>query len=96
AAPARPISPAVPSVPSNNPAVPSRPAPSTAISSLQRQLGDLNYYDGPINGIMTPQTVQAIGYLQRDAKLPVTGTLDAATSTALNAQLIHGNNQMAG
>ena len=57
--------------------------PSAAVETLQRELGQLNYYEGPVNGPMTPQTVQAITYLQRDAHLPQTGTMNAATQAAL-------------
>ena len=42
------------------------------------------------------QTTQAITYLQRQAGLPQTGQMNAATQAALNNYLIHGNNQMAG
>jgi peptidoglycan hydrolase-like protein with peptidoglycan-binding domain len=69
-------------------------APSTAIETLQRELGQLNYYEGPITGTMTSQTTQAITYLQRDAHLPQTGTMNAATQAALADFLAHGNNQM--
>jgi peptidoglycan hydrolase-like protein with peptidoglycan-binding domain len=50
---------------------------------LQRELGQLNYYEGPVDGIMGPQTIQAITYLQRDAHLPRTGQMNAATQAAL-------------
>ncbi|MGX7680599.1 peptidoglycan-binding domain-containing protein [Jatrophihabitans sp. DSM 45814] len=82
----------VPVAPVNPPAV----TPSAAVASLQRQLAQLNYYEGPIDGTMNTQTQQAIEYLQRDAGLPQTGQLDSATQTALSAMLVHGNNQMAG
>lgn len=59
-------------------------------------LGQLNYYEGPDDGIMGPQTIQAITYLQRDAGLPQTGQMNAATQAALAHFLAHGNNQMAG
>ena len=49
------------------------PHPSATVETLQRELGQLNYYEGPIDGTMNPQTVQAITYLQRDAHLPQTG-----------------------
>jgi peptidoglycan hydrolase-like protein with peptidoglycan-binding domain len=68
--------------------------PSPAIETLQRELGQLNYYEGPITGTMNTQTVDAIKYLQRDAGLPQTGTMDAATQQALVTMLAHGNNQM--
>jgi peptidoglycan hydrolase-like protein with peptidoglycan-binding domain len=69
-------------------------APSAAIKTLQRELGQLNYYEGPITGTMTSQTTQAITYLQRDAHLPQTGTMNGATQAALADFLAHGNNQM--
>jgi peptidoglycan hydrolase-like protein with peptidoglycan-binding domain len=69
-------------------------APSAAIETLQRELGQLNYYEGPVTGTMTSQTTQAITYLQRDAHLPQTGTMNAATQAALANFLANGNNQM--
>jgi peptidoglycan hydrolase-like protein with peptidoglycan-binding domain len=76
------------------PAKPVTPV-SAAVVTLQKQLGQLNYYEGPVDGIMGPQTIAAITYLQRDAGLPQTGTMNAATQAALANYLIHGNNQMA-
>ena len=73
---------------------PRPPAPSAAVETLQRELGQLNYYEGPITGTVTPQTVQAITYLQRDAHLPQTGVMNSATQTALTNFLANGNNQM--
>ncbi len=79
------------------PTPPSPPVqPSAATKTLQEQLGRLNYYEGPVDGIMGTQTVQAIQYLQRDAGLPQTGQMNAATEAALQNFLAHGNNQMAG
>jgi hypothetical protein len=78
----------------NPPAPPKPPAPSAAVSTLQRELGQLNYYEGPVTGTMNSQTTQAITYLQRDAGLPQTGTMNAATEQALVQFLAHGNNQM--
>jgi peptidoglycan hydrolase-like protein with peptidoglycan-binding domain len=71
-------------------------APSAAIETLQKELGQLNYYEGPVTGVMNAQTTQAIEYLQRDAHLPQTGQLNAATRAALANFLANGNNQMAG
>ena len=71
------------------------PAPSAAVETLQKQLGQLNYYEGPVDGLMGPQTIAAITYLQRDAGLPQTGTMNAATQAALSNFLVNGNNQMA-
>jgi hypothetical protein len=78
----------------NPPAPPVRP--SATIRLLQEQLGQLNYYNGPTAGYMNQATVQAIRYLQRDAHLPQTGQLNAATENALSSMLANGNNQMGG
>jgi len=90
------------SAPANpaNPANPSHPVtpvqPSAAVTQLQRQLGQLNYYEGPVDGVMGPQTIAAIQDLQRQAGLPQTGQMNAATQAALANYLAHGNNQMGG
>jgi Putative peptidoglycan binding domain len=87
------------SVPANptTPVTPAHPVqPSAAVVKLQQELGQLNYYEGPDDGIMGPQTIQAIKYLQRDAHLPQTGQMNAATQAALANFLAHGNNQMGG
>ena len=91
-----PTSTSVPAQPTT-PASPAHPVqPSAAVVKLQQELGQLNYYEGPDDGIMGPQTIQAIKYLQRDAHLPQTGQMNAATQAALANFLAHGNNQMAG
>ena len=96
AQPATPVSPAHPAQPTT-PVSPVHPVqPSAAVVKLQQELGQLNYYEGPDDGIMGPQTIQAITYLQRDAGLPQTGQMNAATQAALANFLAHGNNQMAG
>jgi Putative peptidoglycan binding domain len=92
-----PVSPANPTTPVS-PSHPVTPpvTPSAAVVKLQQELGQLNYYEGPDDGIMGPQTIAAIKYLQRDAHLPQTGQMNAATQAALANFLAHGNNQMAG
>jgi Putative peptidoglycan binding domain len=86
------------SAPAANPAQPTTPAvtPSAAVKQLQQDLGQLNYYEGPVDGLMGPQTIAAIKDLQRQAGLPQTGTMNAATQKALENYLAHGNNQMGG
>lgn len=86
------------SAPAANPAQPTTPAvtPSASVKKLQQELGQLNYYEGPVDGIMGPQTTAAIQDLQRQAGLPQTGTMNTATQTALANYLAHGNNQMGG
>jgi len=92
-APASPTTPA-------NPVTPSHPVtpvpPTTPVMQLQRQLGQLNYYEGSVDGLMGPQTIAAIKDLQRQAGLPQTGQMNAATQAALANYLAHGNNQMGG
>lgn len=105
-APAAPAPAAAPSTPAAGsgtaqhhvtpPEPPAPPAPSAAIKTLQSELAQLNYYEGPITGVMNTQTHAAIGYLQRDAHLPQTGTMNAATQVALAHFLATGNNQMGG
>ncbi|MFZ2015591.1 MAG: peptidoglycan-binding domain-containing protein [Nocardioides sp.] len=67
---------------------------SASMRTLQEDLAQLNYYQGPIDGISNTQTTQAITYLQRDAGLPQTGQMNAATRAALNQMLANGNNEM--
>ena len=92
--PAQPASPAQ----TASPAQPTTPAvpPSASVKKLQQELGQLNYYEGPVDGLMGPQTTAAIADLQRQAGLPQTGTMNAATQKALDNFLAHGNNQMGG
>jgi len=92
-APANPTTPGTPSTPSH-PVTPVQP--SAAVMQLQRELGQLNYYEGPVDGLMGPQTIAAIKDLQRQAGLPQTGQINAATQAALANYLAHGNNQMGG
>ncbi len=70
--------------------------PSATVRLLQQQLAQLNYYEGPVNGIDSAQVHQAIEYLQRDAHLPQTGVLTPATQSALSRMLVDGNSQMGG
>ena len=68
--------------------------PSAQIETLQKDLGQLNYYEGPVNGYPSVQLEKSITYLQADAGLPQTGRMDAATQTAMQNMLTNGNNQM--
>jgi Putative peptidoglycan binding domain len=94
-----PASTSVPAQPTS-PAQPTTPVtpvhPSATVVKLQQELGQLNYYEGPADGIMGPQTIAAIKDLQRQAGLPQTGQMNAATQAALANYLAHGNNQMGG
>ena len=47
-----PVAPHVVPRPPEPPAPPKPPQPSAAIETLQRELGQLNYYEGPVTGVM--------------------------------------------
>jgi peptidoglycan hydrolase-like protein with peptidoglycan-binding domain len=93
-APTGPTPPVVPASSGTHHVTP--PPPSETIVTLQRELAQLDYYEGPITGTMNEQTVHAIKYLQRDAHLPQTGSMNAAAEVALDHFLVDGNNQMGG
>jgi murein L,D-transpeptidase YcbB/YkuD len=56
-------------------------------SALQRSLADAGYYQGAVDGVYGPATVDAVSALQKAHGLPVTGTVDKATDAALRADL---------
>jgi peptidoglycan hydrolase-like protein with peptidoglycan-binding domain len=68
--------------------------PSNAIKAIQQELGELNFYQGPINGYDTPATVAAVKNLQAQAGLPQTGHMNPQTRTALLKYLAQGSNNM--
>jgi predicted lipoprotein with Yx(FWY)xxD motif/murein L,D-transpeptidase YcbB/YkuD len=56
-------------------------------TTLQTELQQVGYYDGPIDGIYGPATVDAVKRLQADSDLPETGFVDRATAQALDDRL---------
>ena len=56
-------------------------------SPLQKSLRDAGYYDGEIDGVYGPTTVNAVEAVQEAHGLPTTGTVDKATAAALQADL---------
>lgn len=56
-------------------------------TTLQQSLTDAGYYDGDIDGVYGPQTVDAVQALQKANGLPQTGAVDKATAAALQAEL---------
>ena len=56
-------------------------------TTLQTELTQIGYYDGPVDGIYGPQTVDAVKRLQADSGLPQTGFVDMATARALDEKL---------
>ena len=58
--------------------------PSQGITiAVQKELSQLGYYHGPVDGLIGPQTESAIRWFQSVDKLPVTGQIDDATLNAL-------------
>lgn len=55
----------------------SQPDRST-IETVQRQLKDRGYYDGPIDGLAGRQTIDAVREYQADKGMPVTGEISPA------------------
>ena len=64
-----------------------QPAPSdeapyestSLIMSVQKELTQLGYYHGPINGVAGSETEKAVRWFQSVDHLPVTGQIDSAT-----------------
>jgi peptidoglycan hydrolase-like protein with peptidoglycan-binding domain len=52
-------------------------------TTLQTALRDAGYYDGEVDGVYGPTTVDAVEALQQTHGLPRTGTVDKATADAL-------------
>jgi peptidoglycan hydrolase-like protein with peptidoglycan-binding domain len=57
--------------------------PASLIMSVQKELAQLGYYHGPIDGIAGPQTERAVRWFQSVDHLPLTGQIDSATLQAL-------------
>jgi uncharacterized surface protein with fasciclin (FAS1) repeats len=53
-----------------------------SVAGIQQMLADLGFYSGPIDGVYSRETVEAIRGLQRELGVPETGILDAATLRA--------------
>lgn len=54
------------------------------VAALQRDLGQLGYYCGPIDGIFTADVTDAIARLQKNYSMRVTGTLTWSVRRALH------------
>lgn len=63
--------------------------------ALQTQLRQAGYYEGEIDGIYGPQTVDAVKQLQTDNGLRPTGYVDAATQRALDDKVAELGQQAA-
>jgi hypothetical protein len=56
---------------------------SQTIVAVQKELTQLGYYHGQVDGLIGPQTERAIRWFQSVDKLPVTGQIDDPTLKAL-------------
>ncbi|SKB03917.1 peptidoglycan-binding domain-containing protein [Aeromicrobium choanae] len=56
-------------------------------TTLQRSLSEAGHFDGEVDGVYGPATVDAVKALQEASGLPVTGVVDKATAAALQADL---------
>jgi hypothetical protein len=57
--------------------------PTSLVMSVQKELAQLGYYHGPIDGIAGAETERAVRWFQSIDHLPVTGQIDGATRQAL-------------
>jgi peptidoglycan hydrolase-like protein with peptidoglycan-binding domain len=64
-------------------------------TTLQTELQQIGYFDGQIDGIYGPQTVEGVKRLQADSGLPEKGFVDRATASALDAKLAEVGKQAA-
>lgn len=56
-------------------------------TALQQDLTDAGYFEGEVDGVYGPETVEAVQALQKANGLPETGAVDKATEAALRAEL---------
>jgi hypothetical protein len=59
------------------------PQPDVTVSSVQTQLTQLGYYNGPVDGLFGPTVRDAVARYQTDQNLEVTGSLSPETLQAL-------------
>src|SRR6266853_6821560 len=71
------------SLPYNNNAYNIDPADSATVQAVQRQLLDLGYYNGSIDGVFGPSTRDAVAKYQIANQLNVTGSLSPDTIQSL-------------
>jgi hypothetical protein len=64
------------------------------VSALQHDLGLLNYYENPVDGVYGPTTTAAVKDFQRANGLTVDGIAGPTTMAKIKQQLITGDSQM--
>ncbi len=58
--------------------------PGSLPAAVQRELARRGYHPGEVDGVLGPQTRNAISAFQNDQHLPVTGRIDRSVLSALN------------
>ena len=64
------------------------------VVALQRKLGQLNYYEGTVDGVLGPQKLAAITDFQRANGLPADGIAGPSTTARIDHQRTTGDSQM--
>lgn len=57
--------------------------PVSEVAGAQARLNQLNFFSGPVDGILGPVTTRALRMFQAAQSIPESGALDAATQAAL-------------
>ena len=65
-----------------------------SVAALQHELAQLNYYEGPIDGVAGAATLAAITDFQRANGLAADGVAGATTMAKIHQQLVTGDSQM--
>jgi peptidoglycan hydrolase-like protein with peptidoglycan-binding domain len=65
-----------------------------SVAALQHELAQLNYYEGPIDGVAGSATLAAITNFQRANGLAADGVAGATTMAKIHQQLVTGDSQM--
>jgi hypothetical protein len=69
----------------------SAPAPDSTVSAVQTQLTQLGYYNGPVDGLFSALTRDALARYQIDKQLAVTGSLSPDTLQSLGLPQVARN-----
>jgi hypothetical protein len=67
---------------------------SASVAALQHELALLNYYEGPIDGVMGPATLAALTDFQHANGLPADGIAGSSALAKIQQQLKTGDSQM--
>src|SRR6201981_3239441 len=78
---------------SDEQSLPAEVTPSQeTIMAVQKELTQLGYYHGPVDGLISSEMERAVRWFQSVDKIPVTGRIDSETLRALQISLEHSLN----